>query len=602
MMSAGVSLPTTALAPRIALALVGLMVAVPFLNFHHGFPLPTFYTEWMSFALGTAALVALVLIPRGEVARIPLLSLGLIGLLLVLVIQAAAGTVAYVERSLFGALYLLWAALLVWLGARLREQCGVERLGLVLQACIALGGFLAVCTGFILYYGIDVLGFRLISGPGMDGMYGAIAQRNNFANYLACALASVVFLFGGRRLGLVPAALLAVPLVLGLVLSTSRGALIYVLLVAASACWIFWRGDRKRLKPFLAFALFALALFVGLNFIVMYRDWFAGGDARSLTLGARWLQTVASDQAQLGVQVRIYLLREAWAMFSAHPLLGAGFGEFAWNLLEHGASFDGHHSAMAIHAHNLPLHLLAETGLLGTLCVVAPLGLWLWALPWTRPDLDTGWVLTLVAIEAAHSMVEFPLWHANFLGLTAVVLGAVAQPAVALRFSGLRQTALALVLAGGIAALGSAFLDYRRFEGWYREADASQRKGAPLSMQQLQQLSDQRAESLFAGYYDLLASELLLLNGDDLDAKLALNGDALRFIPIPGAVFRQAVLLSLKGERDQASRMFSRLAETYPGALAGDVQRLRQLAVTDPGALGAFAAQVERDYGRGRPR
>ena len=582
---------------RISLVLLGLMVSLPFLNFHHSFPLPTFYTEWMAFALGAAALLPLALV-RGRQTGLPLVSLGLIGLMVILLIQAAVGMVAYAERSLLGALYVLWAALLVWLGAHLREHCGIERVGLVLQGFVAFGGFLVAITGFILYYQIDWAGFRLISGAGMDGMYGSIAQRNNFANYLGCALASVVFLFGRRRLSLPLATLLAAPLVLGLVLSISRSAWIYMLLISISACWTFWLGDRERLRPLAGFSLLVVIVFVSLNWVVAYSPWFSPGGAQTQTLAERWVQTVSSGQTQLGVQIRVYLLKEAWAMFVARPLIGVGFGEFAWNLLEHGASFDGHNPAMAIHAHNVLMALLAETGLLGALCVVVPLVLWLRAFPWSQPGLDVGWMLTLIAIQAAHSMVEFPLWHANFLGLTALLLGAVPQPLVALRFSRFRQGALGLVLAAGIAVLATVFSDYRKFERWYRQADGSQQRNEPLSEAQLKDFAEQRATSLFAGYYDFLGSELLVLDREDLDAKLALNTYALRFVPIPDAVFRQAVFLTLKGEHEKAGRMLSRLATIYPNALRGHLQRLEQMARDDPAAFAALAAEARRRYGR----
>jgi hypothetical protein len=156
-MTAGLPASKITLASRISLALLGLMVSLPFLNFHHSLPLPTFYTEWTAFALGTAALLALA---PGKQTGLPFLSLGLIGLALVLLIQVALGTVAYAERSLLGALYVLWAALLVWLGAHLREHCGLERVGLVLQASVAFGGFLVAITGFLLHYQIDWLGVR----------------------------------------------------------------------------------------------------------------------------------------------------------------------------------------------------------------------------------------------------------------------------------------------------------------------------------------------------------------------------------------------------------------------------------------------------------
>ena len=595
--TAGLPPSEMTLVPRISLALSGLMVSLPFLNFHHSLPLPTFYTEWLAFALGTAALLPLAL-ARGKQTGLPLLSPGLIGLMVVLLIQAALGIVAYAERSLLGALYLLWAALLVWLGAHLREQCGAERVAVVLQASVAFGGLLVAVTGFVLQYQIDWLGFRLVSGDGSDGMIGSLAQRNHFANYLGCALASVVFLFGRRWLSLPLAMLLAAPLVLGLVLSISRSAWIYVLLVSISACWTFWLGDRRRLKPLVVFSLGVLVLFAGLNVVVLHSPWLAGAGTQTPTLGGRWIQTLASDSTQLGVQVRIYMLKEAWAMFAGHPLLGVGFGEFAWNLLVHGSAFDGSQSAMTNHAHNALLDLLAETGLLGALCVVVPLALWLKSVSWSKPDLDAGWMLTLIAIQAAHSMVEYPLWHANFLGLTALLLGAAPQPLLALRFSRFRRAALGLVLAAGIAALVMVFSDYRNFESWTRQAEGSQRRNEPLSETQLKDFADQRATSLFAGYYDLLGSELLVLDREDVDAKLALNAYALRFAPIPDAVFRQAVLLSLKGEREAAARVFSRLATMYPDTLRDHLQRLEQMARDDPAVFAAFAAEARRGYGR----
>jgi hypothetical protein len=70
------------------------------------------------------------------------------------------------------------------------------------------------------------------------------------------------------------ATLLAVPLALGLVLSTSRSAWIYVVLVFAAAGWTYWGGDRERLRSLFVFSSFVLVLFAGLNFVVAYSSWF----------------------------------------------------------------------------------------------------------------------------------------------------------------------------------------------------------------------------------------------------------------------------------------------------------------------------------------
>jgi hypothetical protein len=88
------------------------------------------------------------------------------------------------------------------------------------------------------------------------------------------------------------------------------------------------------------------------------------------------------------------------------------------------------------------------------------------------------------------------------------------------------------------------------------------------------------------------------LDREDLDAKLELNGFALRFIPIPTAVFRQAILLSLKGRHDEAGRMLSRLATMYPGDFHDDLRRLERWALEDPATFGALAGEARRGSGR----
>jgi O-antigen ligase len=586
--------PLAALAPQASLALLGTMASLSFLNFFHTYPLPTFYTEWTAFTLGTAALLALPFAPRGERAAIPFLTVGLVGLLLVLLIQVAAGMIVYVERSLLGALYALWAALLVWLGAYLRERVGLERAVRTLQVFTAFGGFLVAMTGFVMYYGIEIAGFRLISGVATEGMFGTVGQRNNFANYLGCALASVVFLRGQGRLGLPLATLLAAPIALALVLSVSRSAWVFVALTALSAVWTFWLGDRGRCKPLLRFSLFALGLFAFFNVLAAETSWFAGPEPQSASLAGRWLQTLIPGEGRLGVRLRGYLFEEAWRMFTEHPWLGVGFGQFACDLLEHGASFNGVDSSMDRHSHNAPLQLLAETGLAGALCVAVPLASWLRRLPWSRPSVETGWIIAVVAIEAAHSMVEFPLWHANFLGLTAIVLGYAARPALELSYSRLRQAALGAVVLAGVATAGKVFADYRSFEGWYQEVDALQRRKLPITSTQLDELADLRANSFFAGYYDMLAAEIVAWNRENLQAKLELNARVLRFIPIPTAVLRQAVLLSLQGEHGEAARVLSRLATIYPSMLPEYSARIEELAREDPAAFGALAEEARR--------
>src|SRR5437660_8157743 len=80
--------------------------------------------------------------------------------------------------------------------------------------------------------------------------------------------------------------------------------------------------------------------------------------------------------------------------------------------------------------HNLPLHLLAETGLAGTVLVLGSLCVWGWQAVrryWTDRQVASWWIIAAVGIEMIHSLTEFPLWNAHFLGLTALLMGAGAR-------------------------------------------------------------------------------------------------------------------------------------------------------------------------------
>jgi O-antigen ligase len=123
--------------------------------------------------------------------------------------------------------------------------------------------------------------------------------------------------------------------------------------------------------------------------------------------------------------IRIYMWHQALLMWSRAPLLGVGFGQYAGVFFEQAAELSRYHiSHYDRNAHNALMQLLAETGLLGAGLVCAGLGAWLWGL---RRRLamtaESWWMLCLLSVLFLHSMVEYPLWSANFLGGAAILLG-----------------------------------------------------------------------------------------------------------------------------------------------------------------------------------
>ena len=69
---------------RASLVLLGLAWTVPFLQPYHRFPLTTFFSEWLAFALGLAAALLLLCKETWREPTVPLAALAPVGLVLLL--------------------------------------------------------------------------------------------------------------------------------------------------------------------------------------------------------------------------------------------------------------------------------------------------------------------------------------------------------------------------------------------------------------------------------------------------------------------------------------------------------------------------------------
>src|SRR5690349_68745 len=161
-------------AVRSCLVFCGLLVSVPFLFPHHAFPFPSFYTEWLAFALGLAALVPMAWVARA--VAVPAMSLGLFAFAAVLALQVALGEVAYPLRSAMGALYPTWAALIVMLGAWLGAEAGEGRVAHALQWWLAVAGALVAASGFMQYYHTPLSAVTVVALASRNVMFGFIGQ------------------------------------------------------------------------------------------------------------------------------------------------------------------------------------------------------------------------------------------------------------------------------------------------------------------------------------------------------------------------------------------------------------------------------------------
>jgi O-antigen ligase len=602
---------------RISLGLVGLMFLLPFLNPYHFYPLTNFYTEWLALAFGLAALAPLLARGFWNEVEIPTPALWLLGFAALLLLQLIWLDIAYPELSLLGALYVIWAAWLIWLGRILAKSCGMEQPALWLAAMLVLGGLLNAAAAVLQFYGIDSF-FGSIMVASLEatrgGAYGNLGQNNHFADYLSLALISSLYLRIKGRLNLPATAACAGIFLYALSLSGSRATWLYLLAVLALSIWFRAKSDLLRLRR-TALVIAVLLLLFGLMQVAMshyglaLRPALPGAAYAPVTPIDRFMQELTHGGLlpQTGgssMGIRAYMWHQALLMWSRAPLLGVGFGQYAGVFFEQAAELSRYHiSHYDRNAHNALMQLLAETGLIGAGLVCAGLGAWLWGL---RRHLaltaETWWMLCLLSVLFVHSMVEYPLWHANFLGVAAILLGMGSERGLRLQLSALSRFAFPVMIAAGVFALGSVLNAYRDLELLMYPQVLPKSHGEIVAHNEA--LLELHRDTLLAPYVELTYAGIIVADRNNLQDKLALNRRVLRLLPMPGLAYRQVLLLGLNGERDAALLQLDRAAAVFPERLKYFVPEVEKAAQQEPDALGEIAnkareklKQVDRNGG-----
>jgi O-antigen ligase len=547
------------------LGCLGLMIVAPPLNPFHLSPLPGFIEEWLAFAFGTAAVAFALWARRLQVGEVPRVVPWLVAFAVVLAAQSVLRELPYREQALLPAMYVLWALALAWVGATLRQDLGPERTARALAACVLLVACISAVFALVQASGIHTPLDALISRPPSPRVFGNLNQPNLLANLLALGAVSAVYLHCVGSLGGVAASSGIALLAAAMALTGSRTGFGFVAWALAwAALWARASpGDASRRALRLAALLVAAFMVIQLALALF--------GASTLSIPAtRVVGSMFGEEGPASLSVRRYIWLQAIHMFRASPLVGVGPGMFAWNFFANVPEFEGVRVPGGERfAHDLPLQLLAETGLVGAVLVLVPLVAWFASNLRSRAEPWRWWCVAFAGIGVLHSLVENPLWYAHFLGPFALVLGVGDRGAYGIkREAVLRIVAPALVVVGAVSLTGAAS-GYRETLAWLHRT----RTDATLAPMQ---------RSLLRPYAEILASSVSM-PADRADSEdIALSDRLVRFMPIDVLVYRHIRLLSQAGHGQAARALLERAVIAYPDTL--DDLRRELVASGSPGS------------------
>ena len=513
--------------------------------------------------------------------EIPLIVLLPIGLLLLGMMQFVLGRVSYFDQILLLALYLLWAALLMMLGQRLREEFGLPVLATALATFLLIGAELNALAGILQHYRWHTFLDAVVTVKVSLAVYGNVAQPNHFANYITLGLISLGLLHMRSLLRAGYVALLTMPLLFVLVLSGSRSVWLYLLFMAGMA-WLWQRRDKSCL-PLLRYTLLLLLGF-GLMHGVVQIPWLEGAAG-----GITTMRRLFSEGT--GGSIRLYLWREGWQIFTQFPLLGAGFGQFAWQHFQLGPVLQNADIVgLYNNAHSLVTQIAAEMGLVGLLILLGTLAMWLIQCSRAQRTVFHWWGYALLGVLAIHSLLEYPLWYAYFLGVAALTLGMLDTTTYRLKLRFLGRLSLAAILLLGVLSLVQMLQNYRNLGMLMGLRQAVSKDG--YSWRENLMAAD--AQVPLRPYFDLFMSGKIKVDANHLADKRILNESVMSFAPIGVVVYREALLLALSGEQAAAQLQMERAIWSYPDNFQAALKELTALTQKNPekfAALLEFALQ-----------
>ncbi len=543
--------------------------------------------------LGVLALLPLMVRDFRQPLEVPRIAQLPVALIVILLLQLSLSEIAYFDQALLYILYLLFAALLMLLGAWLRACFGIQKLSAVLAFALLVGSELNALIAVLQHYQWHTPLDEFVVMQISTVVYGNLAQPNHFANYIALGLISLGLLFQQRKLKSHYVILLAAPLLFAMTLSGSRSSWLYLLMMTGLA-WLSARRDGS-LRPLLRYSVLVVAGF-GLMHLVVQMLFMIGADSGTNTVQRMLAYSGGGDT---NGSIRLYLWHEASLIFMQSPLLGVGFGQFAWHhfqmlpLLRAGNIFGFYNNA-----HSLVFQLAAETGIAGLLALFASLGVWFYGLRRAPPGAAHWWGYAVLGVLAIHSLLEYPLWYTYFLAVAALMLGAFDETRYRLTRPSFWRLSLVIILLLGLLTLLQLHSSYQQLKdtlairpvgGNVEEAFQRTREGLAAAH-----------GGLLLPYAEMLIVSYSEVNADHIKQKIALGTNAMHFDPIAPVVYRQAFFLAQDGQLESAKQLLEQAIWSYPDN--NDAHALLQnLAEKDPAhfsPLLEFALQKEQERAR----
>lgn len=339
---------------------------------------------------------------------------------------------------------------------------------------------------------------------------GNIGQRNLLAHYLSWGILASAYLFHQKRLS--PSTGWSVIVIQAAILGAVNSKTLIIYMLAILILLVITRICQKQLPKstikILASTIVLVFAFqaITLPILSILQD--------NLTLNISSIERFTHNPEY---NSRLTEWHKAWLIFLENPWFGSGWGSYGYEgfVMSSKPQFaaNPYGNSLFSHSHNLILNLLAETGIVGMFIILGGFGYVLKPLFNTKWQVETVFVVSMLMVNAVHSLVEFPLWYLHFF-LVFVVLVAVLMSTLTVspsrtylsKSSILKTSLIAISIAFGLLAI-QLYYYYWQMEQYTYNSDKNEQERI-VTAQDI--LAIGQKQPLLSAYSDYLASSYLV--------------------------------------------------------------------------------------------
>nr|WP_314899557.1 Wzy polymerase domain-containing protein [uncultured Deefgea sp.] len=494
-----------------------------------------------------------------ETIKLPATAMALFGFALLSFISIPINKPTYISPALIACFYFITAAI----SSIIISNYSLSRtqISTALAIGICAGGLLQLPFALMEVFGqinrynewVSTLPMLIPRFADSNNASGFMQQRNLLGDYVFLSGLAACYLFSQKILNKSIFFIICISLSFCLALASSRSILLYI------ACTIiitlFFHIKKNKIhsitKPLFFFSILALLLQLAAPLLP-----FLNSDSALIR---------ATQEAPLGV--RWIEWQKAWQAFIANPISGLGVGGYAnWSFEQNQSypfNFNSSSPPLFTHSHNLILQILAEYGLLGAVILFAFSAQLINGIYNNKKDSESVFLIAAISIITIHSLVEFPLWHAQFFLIFIIFCTLLEETNFNKNISFAGRNLLFLAIPTLLLTLGIAALN------WYGKLATSSFPTTNTS-----QMNDNLNELLQFSKNPVMSADSdhsllwrLDLTDKDLDFKLELSKRLIHYRPYQNVAYKRAIYLSYNNQHKEAIELLEKLLKNSPKSI-----------------------------------